>query len=74
MGDIVDLMFLEPRLVDDPGSIRQNLVCPSTMSDGLTPLGVGHDRSRFVLGAEYIGAHTDQKLDLWERQLGLTKL
>ena len=48
MCDIVDLVLLQPSLIDHPWRVRKDLVDPSTMSDRLASLGVGHGWGVFV--------------------------
>jgi hypothetical protein len=74
MRNIVDLMFIQERLIDDPRRIRHDLVNPATMSHGLAALRVGQDSEGFMLRAEVIGADSNNEMYRRKRKLGLPKL
>lgn len=74
MSDIIDVIFVQPSLVDHPWGIRQNLIHPPTMSDGLASLGVCHGGCRLVRCAEGVRAYPNEKLDAGKGELGLTEL
>ena len=59
MRNVVDLVLVQPCLIDNPRRVRQDLVRPSTMSDRLASLRMCHGRRRFVFCALEIGAHSN---------------
>lgn len=42
MGDVIDVVFVEERLVDYPGGVRDNLINPAAVSNGLAAFGMAH--------------------------------
>ena len=66
MRNVVDLVLVQPCLVDDPRRVRQDLVRPSAMSDRLASFRMRHGRRGLVLGTLQIRVHTHQQVDFRE--------
>lgn len=74
MRDIVNLVLIQKRLINNPRCVRDNLVRPSTMPDCFTALGVGHSWGRLVLRTKNIRANANHEMNLGKGKLGLAKL
>jgi hypothetical protein len=74
VSDIINLVLVQPRLVDHPRRVGEHLVRPPTVPDRLAPLRVGHGWCGLVFRAELVGADPDEEVDGWEGELGLAEL
>lgn len=74
MRDIVDLVLIQKRLINNPWRVRNNFIRPSTMPDCFTTLGVGHGWGRLVLRTENIRANANHEMNLGKGKFGLAKL
>jgi len=74
MGDVIDLVLFQKGVVDDPRSIFDNLVDPSTVPDRFAALRMGHDRAALVLLAQLVGANPNEEVHLRKREFGLPEL
>lgn len=74
MRQIIDLVPVHPRLVDDPRRVREDLIRPPTVTDGLAPFRVGHGGGGFVVCAELVRTHTDEEVHAGEGEFGLAQL
>ena len=71
MGDVVNIVLFQPSLIHDPWRVGEHLVCPATVPDGLTSLGVGHGGRRLVRSAKCVGTDADEKVNAWEGKFRL---
>jgi hypothetical protein len=71
---VINLMLVHPLLIHNPRCVRQDLIRPTAVSNGLASLRMRHRRGRLVLGAQLVRVYTNQKVHVRERQFGLTQL
>jgi hypothetical protein len=74
MGNIINVVFLDELLVDNPGNIRYDFVYPTTMAGSFASFGMGHDTPRFMHMDLFIRADTNEEIHGREGELSLTKL
>ncbi len=74
MRDIIDHMLIQPRLIHDPRRVREDLVRPSTVSDRLASLGVGHGGRGLVGCTEGVGTYAHKEVDAREGEFRLAQL
>ena len=74
MGDVIDLVLFQKGVINDPRSIFDDLVDPSTVPDRFTALGMGHDGAALVLLAQVVGAHANEEVHLRKGEFGLPEL
>lgn len=74
MGDVIDLVLFQKGVIDDPGSILENMVDPSTVPDRLAAFRMGHDRAALVLLAQFVGTNPNEEVYLRKGEFGLPEL
>lgn len=74
MSDVIDVMFVEECLVDCPGGVWDDLINPTTVSNGLATFSMAHHRPRLVFAAKLIRADTHQEVDRFKGEFSLTEL
>ena len=74
MGDVIDLVFFHKGVVNDPRSIFDDLVDPSTVPDRFAAFRMGHDRAALVLLAQLVGANADEDVRLRKGEFSLPEL
>jgi hypothetical protein len=74
VSHIVDVVFLQKCGVDDPRSVRDDLVHPTTMADSFATFCVFHDTFEFMLLYLLVIVHANKDIHVRKRQLGLAKL
>jgi hypothetical protein len=74
VGDIVDVVLFQKRGIDDPRSLRDDLIYPATMADGFATFCVVHDAFEFMVFHLLIIVHANKEIHVRKRQLGLAKL
>lgn len=71
---VIDVVLVDERSVDDPRSIRNDLVCPTTMSDCFAAFCVVHNTLELIMFDLFIVVHTNEEVHIRERKLCLTQL
>ena len=74
MRDIIDPVLVYKLLGDDPWRVGHDFVDPSAMPRRLAPFDVGHDRRRFMLRDEQVGADAHDQVHSRERKFCLAEL
>uniref|UniRef100_A0A0A9F4L5 Uncharacterized protein n=1 Tax=Arundo donax TaxID=35708 RepID=A0A0A9F4L5_ARUDO len=71
MSNIVNLVLINEFLSEDPGSIRNDLINPLAVAQGLVSLVLSHDGLAFVSVGEVVVAASDEQIGVGEQLLGL---
>jgi hypothetical protein len=71
---IIDVVLIDECGVDDPRSIRDDLVHPTTMSDCFAAFCVVHNTLELIVLDLFVVIHTDEEMDILERKLCLAQL
>ena len=74
MGDVIDLVLLQKGVVNDPRSIFDNLVNPSTVASRFAAFCMAHDCAALVLLAQLVGANADEEVNLRKGEFCLPEL
>jgi hypothetical protein len=74
VSHIVNVVFLQKRRVDDPRSVRDDLIHPTTMADSFATFCVFHDAFEFMLLYLLVIVHANKEIHVRKRQFGLAKL
>lgn len=74
MGDVIDLVLFQKGIINDPGSIFDNLVDPSTVPGRFAALCMVHDCAALVLLAQLVGANADEEVNLRKGEFCLPEL
>lgn len=71
---VIDVVLADECSVDDPRSIRNDFVRPTTMPDCFAAFCVVHNTLELVLFDLFVVVHTDEEVHIRERKLCLTQL
>jgi len=74
MRYIIDVVLLYECSVDDPRSIRDDLVHPTTMSDCFAAFCVVHNTLELIVFDLFVVVHTNEEVHIRERKLCLAQL
>ena len=64
--NIVNIVFRQKRGVDDPRSVRDDLIHPATMADSFTAFCVVQDAFEFMLLYLLVAAYSDEQVRVRE--------